>query len=85
MEALNELDLSSNYFLDHSSLLSLSTLIALQYINLLGNPLACHPKHRSATAQYLHKNTASAKVIVFTCSFEFKIKKKKNAFFFFVT
>lgn len=62
LDALNELDLSGNCLIDHSTLLPLSTLIALQYLNLLGNPLACHPKHRQATSRYLHKNTSSIKV-----------------------
>lgn len=62
LDALNELDLSGNYLLDHSTLLPLSTLVALQYLSLIGNPLACHPKHRQATSRYLHRNTASVKV-----------------------
>lgn len=62
LDALNELDLSGNYLLDHSTLLPLSTLVALQCLSLIGNPLACHPKHRQATSRYLHKNTASVKV-----------------------
>ena len=62
MLALAELDLSGNCILDHSMLLPLSTLSALCYLNLLGNPLACHPKHRVATARYLNKNAASMKV-----------------------
>lgn len=62
LDALNDLDLSVNFLMDHSALLPLSTLIALQYVNLLGNPLACHRMHRLATARHLHKNTCSVRV-----------------------
>ena len=62
MVALTELDLGGNCMLDHSMLLPLSTLCALFYLNLMGNPLACHPKHRVATARYLNKNAATVKV-----------------------
>lgn len=62
MVALAELDLGGNCMLDHSMLLPLSTLSALCYLNLLGNPLSCHPKHRVATSRYLNKNAASMKV-----------------------
>lgn len=64
LDALKELDLSDNCLLDHSNLLPISTLIALHYINLMGNPLYCHPKHRQATARYLHKNTTSVKFML---------------------
>uniref|UniRef100_A0A182SVC2 LIP1 domain-containing protein n=1 Tax=Anopheles maculatus TaxID=74869 RepID=A0A182SVC2_9DIPT len=58
---LNELDLSGNFIVDHGSLLPLSTLVALRSVNLLENPLACHPKHRQATARYLNKATSDVK------------------------
>ncbi|XP_036345886.1 uncharacterized protein LOC118755144 isoform X2 [Rhagoletis pomonella] len=64
LDALTDLDLSDNCLLDHSCLLPLSTLITLNYLNLYGNPLCCHPKHRLATAQFLHKNTATVKFIL---------------------
>lgn len=59
--SLNELDLSGNFIVDHGILLPLSTLVALRSVNLLENPLACHPKHRQATARYLNKATSEVK------------------------
>ncbi|ALC38352.1 CG9044 [Drosophila busckii] len=64
LDALTNLDLSDNCLLDHSQLLPLSRLMTLAQLNLQGNPLACHPKHRLATAQYLHKNTATVKFVL---------------------
>ncbi|XP_054082594.1 uncharacterized protein Stk11ip_0 isoform X4 [Zeugodacus cucurbitae] len=64
LEALTDLDLSDNCLLDHSCLLPLSALITLNYLNLYGNALCCHPKHRLATAQFLHKNTATVKFLL---------------------
>ncbi|XP_053961303.1 uncharacterized protein LOC128865206 isoform X1 [Anastrepha ludens] len=64
LDALTDLDLSDNCLLDHSCLLPLSALVTLNYLNLYGNPLCCHPKHRLATAQFLHKNTATVKFIL---------------------
>lgn len=58
LDNLLELDLSGNCMLDHSLLLPLCTLNALRYLNLSGNPLAFHPKHRSATCRYLSKNAS---------------------------
>jgi Leucine-rich repeat (LRR) protein len=62
LDGLCELDLSMNCLLDHSTLLPVSTLAALQYLNLKGNPMSCHPKHRQVSAAYLHKNTSSGVV-----------------------
>ncbi|XP_035909526.1 uncharacterized protein LOC118511039 isoform X2 [Anopheles stephensi] len=59
--SLSELDLSGNFIVDHGILLPLSTLVALRSVNLLENPLACHPKHRQATARYLNKATSQVK------------------------
>lgn len=59
LDALLELDLSGNCMLDHSLLLPLCTLNSLRYVNLFGNPLAFHPKHRSATCRYLSRNALS--------------------------
>lgn len=59
LDALMELDLSSNCMLDHALLLPLCTLNSLRYLNLTGNPLAFHPKHRSATCRFLSRNAAS--------------------------
>uniref|UniRef100_A0A6B2EBJ3 Putative leucine-rich repeat protein n=1 Tax=Phlebotomus kandelakii TaxID=1109342 RepID=A0A6B2EBJ3_9DIPT len=64
LDGLYELDVGGNFLIDHSSLLPLCTLAALRYLNLLGNPLAFHPKHREATARYLHGNTASIKFVL---------------------
>ncbi|KAH8307860.1 hypothetical protein KR059_001139 [Drosophila kikkawai] len=64
LDALNHLDLSDNCLLEHSQLLPLSAVVTLTILNLQGNPMACHPKHRQATAQYLHKNCASVKFLL---------------------
>lgn len=61
LDNLLELDLSGNCMMDHSLLLPLCTLNALRYLNLSENPLAFHPKHRSATCRYLSKNSATVK------------------------
>lgn len=61
LDALMVLDLSCNCLLDHGSLLPLTALVTLQELNLSENPLSCHPKHRQATARYLHKNTSTVK------------------------
>ncbi|CAD7085916.1 unnamed protein product [Hermetia illucens] len=74
LDALNELDVSDNCLLDHSYLLPVSTLVALRYLKLSGNPLACHPKHRQMTARYLNKNTTSTK---FVLDFETLSKSEK--------
>ncbi|XP_053666401.1 uncharacterized protein LOC128715519 [Anopheles marshallii] len=62
--SLNELDLSGNFIVDHGTLLPLSTLVFLRSVNLLENPLACHPKHRQATARYLNKATSDTKFML---------------------
>uniref|UniRef100_A0AAG5DCX1 LKB1 serine/threonine kinase interacting protein 1 N-terminal domain-containing protein n=1 Tax=Anopheles atroparvus TaxID=41427 RepID=A0AAG5DCX1_ANOAO len=62
--SLTELDLSGNFIVDHGALLPLSTLVALRSVNLLDNPLACHPKHRQATARYLNKATSNGKFVL---------------------
>lgn len=59
LDGLLELELSGNCMLDHSLLLPLCTLNGLRYLNLLGNPLAFHPKHRSATCRYLSRNAST--------------------------
>ncbi|KAH8263490.1 hypothetical protein KR044_009551 [Drosophila immigrans] len=64
LDALTNMDLSDNCLLEHSQLLPLSVLMTLTILNLQGNPLACHPKHRLATAQYLHKNTSTVKFVL---------------------
>ncbi|XP_037024517.1 serine/threonine-protein kinase 11-interacting protein isoform X2 [Bradysia coprophila] len=64
LDSLSELDVSGNCILDHSSLLPLSSLINLSYLNLHGNPLSFHPSHRQITAKCLHKNTSSVKFVL---------------------
>ncbi|CAH1718589.1 unnamed protein product [Chironomus riparius] len=59
LDALLELDISGNCLLDHALLLPLCTLSSLRYLNMSGNPLAFHPKHRVATCRYLSKNAAT--------------------------
>ncbi|XP_050086159.1 serine/threonine-protein kinase 11-interacting protein isoform X2 [Anopheles aquasalis] len=62
--ALTELDISANFIIDHAALLPLSTLCALRSVCLLDNPLACHPKHRQATARYLNSATSDYKFLL---------------------
>lgn len=64
LESLIDLDLSENCLLDHSALLHITALVALQQLNLKENPLACHPKHRQSVCRYLHSNTATVKFIL---------------------
>ncbi|XP_023296483.2 uncharacterized protein LOC111679191 isoform X2 [Lucilia cuprina] len=64
LDALTDLDLSDNCLLDHTYLLPLSAISTLKFLNLYGNPLQCHPKHRLASSQYLHKNCSSVKFIL---------------------
>ncbi|XP_073823890.1 uncharacterized protein isoform X2 [Musca autumnalis] len=75
LDALTDLDLSDNFLLDHTYLLPLSALITLKFLNLFGNPLHCHPKHRLATCQYLHKNCSTVK---FVLDFETLSKNEKS-------
>ncbi|XP_055596740.1 uncharacterized protein LOC129746859 isoform X2 [Uranotaenia lowii] len=62
--SLTELDVSGNCIVDHSALLPVSTLSLLRYLNVKDNPLACHSKHRQATARYLNKNTSNVKFVL---------------------
>ncbi|XP_017099234.2 serine/threonine-protein kinase 11-interacting protein isoform X1 [Drosophila bipectinata] len=64
LDSLNSLDLSDNCLLEHSQLLPLSAIMTLTTLCLQGNPLACNPKHRQATAQYLHKQTSTVKFVL---------------------
>ncbi|XP_062545244.1 serine/threonine-protein kinase 11-interacting protein isoform X2 [Armigeres subalbatus] len=61
---LSELDVSGNCIVDHTALLPVSTLSCLCFLNLKDNPLACHPKHRQATARYLNRNTSTSKIVL---------------------
>lgn len=58
------LDLSNNCLVDHKSLIAISHLAALQWLNLQSNPLSFHPNHRSRTASYLHMNTATTHFVL---------------------
>ncbi|EEZ97501.1 serine/threonine-protein kinase 11-interacting protein [Tribolium castaneum] len=58
------LDLSNNCLVDHKSLIALSHLAALQWLNLQSNPLSFHPNHRNRTASYLHVNTATTHFVL---------------------
>lgn len=64
LDALTDLDLSDNFLLDHTYLLPLRALVTLKVLNLYGNPLHCHPKHRLATAKYLHKNCSTVQFVL---------------------
>lgn len=75
LDALTDLDLSDNFLLDHTYLLPLSALITLKFLNLFGNPLHCHPKHRLATCQYLHKNCST---VQFVLDFDTLSKSEKS-------
>lgn len=64
LDALNDLDLGDNYLLSHNALLPISVLITLKFLNLTGNPLYYHPKHRSMAVMYLHKNCSDVKFVL---------------------
>ena len=64
LDALIDLNLSDNCLLDHNYLLPLSTISTLKCLNLYGNPLECHPRHRLASCQYLHKNCSTVQFIL---------------------
>lgn len=76
LEALSELNLADNCILDHASLAPLGSLIALQQLQLHGNPISCHPCHREETVRYLHKNVVSVKVGINTFISQFDIHLK---------
>lgn len=61
-EALTELDLSSNRLLHAENLVALCALASLRVLNLLRNPLAFSPRHRSQVINCLHSNTSTVKV-----------------------
>lgn len=75
LDALLELDLSGNFMLDHALLLPLCTLNSLRWLKLAENPLAFHPKHRSATCRYLSRN---ASTVQFEFDGEFLSKHEKS-------
>ncbi|CAG9858521.1 unnamed protein product [Phyllotreta striolata] len=59
--SLMQLDLGHNCLLDHKSLLSISHLVSLQWLNLQGNPMCFHSQHRQMTCNYLTKNAKTVK------------------------
>ncbi|KAG5894071.1 hypothetical protein JTB14_003929 [Gonioctena quinquepunctata] len=61
---LVQLDLAQNCLLDHKSLLTISHLVSLQWLNLQGNPLCFHPHHRNLTCNYLNKNASTVKFLL---------------------
>lgn len=61
---LRELDLSDNCLMQHSKLIPLLYLAALQRLNLQGNPICYHVDHRNLTAYNLHKNTGTVKFLL---------------------
>ncbi|XP_058455943.1 uncharacterized protein LOC131433132 isoform X2 [Malaya genurostris] len=62
--SLTDLDLSGNCIVDHTALLPVSTLSLLCCLSLQDNPLACHPRHRQATARYLNKKTSKLRFVL---------------------
>lgn len=64
LSTLTQLDLSQNCVTDHQTLLALSHLQTLYFLNLEGNPIHFHPHHRTVTSNYLNKNTAALKFIL---------------------
>lgn len=61
---LRELDLGDNCIMQHNILTPLANLAALQWLNLLGNPISYHIDHRSRTAYNLHKNASSVRFLL---------------------
>lgn len=69
------LDLSNNCLVDHKSLIAISHLATLQWLNLISNPLSFHPNHRTRSACYLHMNTSSVDFILDNVALSQKEKK----------
>ncbi|XP_057325391.1 LOW QUALITY PROTEIN: serine/threonine-protein kinase 11-interacting protein [Microplitis mediator] len=61
LDCLSELDISYNCLLNHSVLWPISSITSLIWLNLIGNPLYYHDKHRSSTLRYLHAALAENK------------------------
>lgn len=61
---LCELDLSNNCLLEHSCLIPVTNLAMLRYLNLSGNPLSYHPRHRAKTVCYLHSNIITSDFVL---------------------
>ncbi|XP_034937673.1 serine/threonine-protein kinase 11-interacting protein isoform X2 [Chelonus insularis] len=61
---LAELDLSYNCLIDHSSLWPLETITSLLWLNLEGNPIFYHKKHRNLTLKHLYPSLAESKFVL---------------------
>ncbi|XP_074114306.1 serine/threonine-protein kinase 11-interacting protein isoform X2 [Cotesia typhae] len=75
LDCISELDISYNCLLNHSVLWPLSSITTLLWLNLVGNPLFYHDKHRSCTLRYLHAALAENK---FTLDLVPLSKSEKN-------
>ncbi|CAD6233862.1 GSCOCG00007357001-RA-CDS [Cotesia congregata] len=75
LDCLSELDISYNCLLNHSVLWPLSSITTLLWLNLVGNPLFYHDKHRCCTLRYLHAALAENK---FTLDLVPLSKSEKN-------
>lgn len=64
LEVLLELNLANNCFVDHKDINSLSIFQSLRCLQLSGNPLSFHQKHRDLTSSCLHINAANEKFIL---------------------
>ncbi|GLG93730.1 Serine/threonine kinase 11-interacting protein [Gryllus bimaculatus] len=64
LKQLVELDLSCNSLTDHSTLVPVRKLPLLCWLNLAGNPLSFHIKHRSHTVHHLHVNASRCKFVL---------------------
>ncbi|CAH0396182.1 unnamed protein product [Bemisia tabaci] len=67
LENLTCCDLSDNMIPDHSQLNAVSHFVHLETLNLAGNPISYHPRHRYVTCRYLHGNCASSKFTLDNC------------------
>ncbi|KAK0157378.1 hypothetical protein PV328_011126 [Microctonus aethiopoides] len=64
LDSLAELDLSFNCLTTHSLLWPIEVMTALLWLNLEGNPLSYHKRHRVLTSKYLHSSLAENKFIL---------------------
>lgn len=75
-EALFELNLANNCFMNHKNLAPLSILKSLKCLFVSGNPLSFHSKHRHLVSSNLHNNTINGKFIL--NGIELTKKEKSN-------
>ncbi|KZC15076.1 Serine/threonine-protein kinase 11-interacting protein, partial [Dufourea novaeangliae] len=64
LEYLQELDLSFNCLMEHSTLWVLEKMSTLLWILLEGNPLSYHPKHRLVSIKYLRPRFSLSKFVL---------------------